>query len=159
MPLHPELLELQQRLTRVGTIAVAYPDYLEIRLSLFSTVRVRYEAGQLAIEPFFGFVPRGRATLMTTTLVTLGTGAIFLLGGATPATFALAFLGVLSRVYEAMRYVVTEACITRVQMLWDAHPGSNAQPSIQADQSIGALGAPMEVPIRQSSRAASDVRK
>jgi len=153
MPLHPELVALQERLVRGGTTAVAVADYLEIRLSLFSTVRVQYAEGRLSVVPFFGFVPRTRATLMTTTIVVLGIPALFLSGGATPMNFAFGFLGVLSLVHECTRYVLTESAATRVQMLWDRLTGADAIDAAQSATSPSALGAGGELAAQQVTRA------
>jgi len=149
MPLHPDLIALQDRLVRAGTTAVPVADYLEIRLSLFSTVRVRYEEGRLSVVPFFGFIPRTRATLMTTTIVVLGIPALFLTGGATPTNFAFAFLGVLSLIHECTRYVLTESAVTRVQMLWDRLTGAGAVHAAQTATPARALGAAGEIPAQK----------
>ena len=117
MALHPTLAALQHRLEQLGTVAVATSDYLEIRLPLFCTVRVRHDGNRLVLKPYFGATKRGQSTLLTTALVAIGIPAIFLTAGATPFTFALAFLALGSRIYEATRYVLTEASITRVQLL------------------------------------------
>jgi hypothetical protein len=153
MPLHPDLVALQERLVRGGTTAVAVADYLEIRLSLFSTVRVTYDGGQLSVVPFFGFVPRTRATLMTTTIVVLGIPALFILGGITPTNLGFAFLGVLSLVHEATRYVLTESAITRVQMIWDSMAGVDALDAAQTAASARVLGPGGEAAAQHPARA------
>ncbi len=153
MPLHPDLVALQERLVRSGTTAVAVADYLEIRLSLFSTVRVTYDGGQLSVVPFFGFVPRTRATLMTTTIVVLGIPALFVLGGISPTNLGFAFLGVLSLVHECTRYVLTESAITRVQMVWDRMTGGDAIGVGQTAAFARVPGAAGEVPLQQATRA------
>ena len=117
MPLHPALLALQRRLQQIGTVAVDNPDHLEIRLPLFCTVRVSYDGNRMRLEPYFGATKRGNSTMITTALVAVGIPAIFLTAGATPFTFSLAFLALGSRIYEVTRYVLTEATITRVQLL------------------------------------------
>lgn len=158
MPLHPELIALQERLVRTGTTAVAVADYLEIRLSLFSSVRVSYDGSQLTIVPFFGFVPRSRATLMTTTIVALGIPALFIMSGISPLNFAFAFLGVLSLIHEATRYVLTEAAVTRIQIFWDAIQGARPIEGAQSMASVKGLGAGQEVPFRRPARETSDLR-
>ena len=135
----PTLAELAERLRANGTVVVPFRDYLEIRLPLFASVQVRITNGQLACEPRFGFVPRDRATWASLIGVAVVTAVFLLQFGVTPLALMLGFLGVSSTGGMAIRYQLTESCITRVQLAWmlmtsgkiSSPPGqSSAQPAL-----------------------------
>lgn len=111
----PSLAELARRLRANGMVVVPTRDYLEIRLSLFASVRVSIVDGQLVCEPRFGFVARERATWATLIGIAALTATAFLDFGITPVSAMLGFLGVSSSASTAIRYMLTESCITRVQ--------------------------------------------
>lgn len=159
MALNPSLLALQKRLDRMGVTAVEGPDYLEIRLALFTTLRVRNENQRLTIQPFLGAVERGKATIVSTVVVAVGILGLFMIGGATPLNFGFAFLGVLSRVYECMRYVVSETSTSKIQMLWDNHDGfgvvdaSHRDHDLAEEERARELGAGIGAPARARAKS------
>ena len=114
----PTLGALAERLRANGTVVVPYRDHLEIRLPLFASVQVRIINGQLACEARFGFIPRDRATWASLIGVAVLTAVFLLQFGVTPLALMLGFLGVSSTAGMAIRYQLTEACITRVQVAW-----------------------------------------
>jgi len=142
VPLHPDLVELQHRLRRLGVVAVEHPDHVCVRLPLLSSVRVRYDGERLACEPRFGALGRTAATVVTVGGGGLGAATFLALAGITPATLAGGFLVGLAGIYEVMRYVLTESAVTRVQALWEARPASGATPARVAHGGARELGAP-----------------
>ena len=116
--LSPNLADLEQRLRANGTVVVPFKDYLEIRLPLFASVRVRISNGQLACEARFGAIPRDRATWVTLLGIATATAGLLLNLGVVPLSLVFGFLGVSSTASTAIRYQLTESCITRVQMAW-----------------------------------------
>jgi hypothetical protein len=114
----PSLSELAERLRANGTVVVPFKDYVEIRLPLFASVRVSIVDGRLLCDPRFGFIPRDRATWASLIGVAAVTVAFFLDYGVGPFSVALGFLGVSSTGSMAIRYQLTESCITRVQTAW-----------------------------------------
>jgi hypothetical protein len=81
----------------------------------------------------FGPLSRTRAVLFSTTLLTATTGCLLYFTGTSPLTFGAAFLTVMSGLGSAWRFVLTESCITRVQLLWaarlrDRHEEQSALP-------------------------------
>ena len=109
------LLELAQRLEASGSTVVRFKDHLQIRLAVFASVQVRIVDGRLSCEPRFGVIPRDRVAWATI----LGLGMLSLLAfidlGITPLSMALGFLATSSGTSTAIRYQLTEGCITRVQ--------------------------------------------
>jgi hypothetical protein len=129
----PEIAALSTDLERLGVVVAPHRDHLCVRLPLFASVRVRLDdQGRLNCEPMFGPLPRTRAFLVSTTALTALAGAALY----THADFApiVAFVAVMSGLGSVCRFVLTENCITRVQMLWAARQrGREAiPPSLQA---------------------------
>lgn len=142
MPLHPDLVELQHRLHRLGVVAVEHADHVCVRLPLLSSVRVRYDGERLTCEPRFGALGRTAATVVAIGGGGLGAATFLALAGITPATLAGGFLVGLAGIYEVMRYVLTESAVTRVQTVWEARPASGATPARVAHGGPRELGAP-----------------
>ncbi len=119
----PEIAALRTELERLGAVVAPHRDHLCVRLPLFASVRVRVdEQGHLACEPMFGMVPRTRAFLLTTAVLTaLAAGALYT--GVGHVALAAVFVGVMSGFGSVCRFVLTENCITRVQMVWAARHG------------------------------------
>ena len=72
-------------------------------------------SGRLSCEPRFGFLPRDRATWATLIGMAAVTATAFLDLGVTAVSMVLGFVGVSSSASTAIRYQLTESCITRVQ--------------------------------------------
>lgn len=142
MPLHPDLVELQHRLHRLGVVAVEHADHVCVRLPLLSSVRVRYDGERLACEPRFGALGRTAATVVTVGGGGLGAATFLALAGITPATLAGGFLVGLAGVYEVMRYVLTESTVTRVMTLWETRLPGGAASARVGQGGARELGAP-----------------
>jgi hypothetical protein len=112
------LAALAQRLEVSGTTVVRYKDYIEIRLPILASVRVRTVDGRLNFDPRFGFLPRDRATWATLVGVAAITTTLFLDLGITPVTMAVGFIGLSSAASTVIRYLLTEQIITRVQTVY-----------------------------------------
>ena len=159
--LSPTLADLAQRLRANGTVVVPFKDYLEIRLALFASVRVRINNGQLECEARFGAVPRDRATWVTLLGIATATAALLLNLGVVPLSLVFGFLGVSSTASTAIRYQLTESCITRVQMAWmlmtamrpTALGGDGASPALgEAPPDLRVAGAGATPSERQPAR-------
>jgi hypothetical protein len=143
----PEIAALRADLERLGIVVAPHSDHLCVRLPLFASVRVRVdEQGRLDCEPMFGPLPRTRALLFSTTVLTALAGGLLYTTGASPLALTVAFVGVISALGSVCGFVLTESCITRVQMLWAARIGARRDaPSTLPHPSIPTLRA-LEVP-------------
>ena len=121
----PEIAALRADLERLGVVVAPHRDHLCVRLPLFASVRVRVDAqGRLDCEPMFGPLRRTRALLFSTTALTALAGGLLYTTGPSPLALAVAFVGIMSGLGSVCRFIVTENCITRVQLLWAARsPG------------------------------------
>jgi len=115
---------LAKTLRGLGMVVVTYPDGFDVRLATFEKVRVSLREGALHMEPFFALVPRARATLTLIALMAMLIPELFISRGLTPLSFSVAFVALLSAVYQAIRYTTTDSCMTRIQMAWLALQGS-----------------------------------
>jgi hypothetical protein len=115
----PEIAALRTELERLGVVVAPHRDHLCVRLPLFASVRVRVdEQGRLNCEPMFGPLRRMHSFLVSTTgLMVLAGGALYMHAPAAPL---LAFVAIMSGLGSVCRFVITENCVTRVQMLWAA---------------------------------------
>jgi hypothetical protein len=143
----PEIAALRDDLERLGIVVAPHRDHLCVRLPLFASVRVRVdEQGRLDCEPMFGPLSRTRALLFSTTFLTVTAGSLFYFTGASPLALGVAFLSIMSGLGSVCRFVLTESCITRVQLIWAARTGARADlRSALPHTSIPALRA-VEVP-------------
>ena len=117
----PEIAALRADLEHVGIVVAPHRDHLCVRLPLFASVRVRVdEQGRLDCEPMFGPLPRTRALLLGTTVLMTAAGGLLFFTGASPVALATAFVGIMSGLVNVCRFILTENCITRVQLLWAA---------------------------------------
>jgi hypothetical protein len=142
----PEIAAFRTDLERLGIVVAPHSDHLCVRLPLFAAVRVRLEGGNLRCDPIFGPLPRTSELLLTLSGLTARIGGLFYFGGPTPAALTAGFAGVMAAATQVCRFVLTESCITRVQLLWSARAGgrSGVQPAVP-HSSIHALRA-VEVP-------------
>src|SRR5918998_1284302 len=140
----PEIAALRTDLERLGAVVAPHRDHLCVRLPLFASVRVRVDGeGRLDCQPMFGPLPRSRAVLASTTLLTVGAGGLLYATGASPLALTVAFVAVMSALGSICRFVVTESCITRVQLLWAARTGGRRE-----------MPSPLPVTLTPSLRAA-----
>ena len=117
----PEIAALRTEMEELGLVVAPHRDHLCVRLPLFTAVRVRIdEAGRLKCEPMFGPLARSRSMFLNTVAAALVAGGLFYETGASALAFTVAFLGLLSAAATVCRFVLTESCITRVQLLWAA---------------------------------------
>jgi hypothetical protein len=101
--------------------------------------------GQLVCDPRFGFVPRDRSTWATLIGIAVLTATAFLDFGITPISAMLGFLGVSSSASTAIRYMLTESCITRVQTAYMLMTEAAAQ-RLAAGEARRALSEPVARP-------------
>jgi hypothetical protein len=143
----PEIAALRDDLERLGIVVAPHRDHLCVRLPLFASVRVRVdEQGRLDCEPMFGPLSRTRAVLFSTTLLTATALGLFYFTGVSPLSVGAAFLSIMSGLGSVWRFVLTENCITRVQLIWAARmSGRSDVISVPPHRSIPALR-PVEVP-------------
>jgi hypothetical protein len=117
----PEIVALRTELEQLGLVVAPHSDHLCVRLPLFASVRVRLDgAGRLRCEPMFGPLARSRAVMLNTMATALVAGGFFYETGASALALTVAFLGLLSAAGTVCRFVLTESCVTRVQLLWAA---------------------------------------
>ncbi len=118
---NPEVAALRTELERLGAVVAPHRDHLCVRLPLFASVRVRVdEQGRLDCEPMFGPLSRTKALLFSTTALTALAGGLLYTTGASPAALTAAFVAIMSAIGSSWRFVLTESCVTRVQLLWAA---------------------------------------
>jgi hypothetical protein len=143
----PEIAALRTELERLGVVVAPHRDHLCVRLPLFASVRVRVDdQGRLDCEPMFGPLPRTRALLFSTTLLTAVAGGLLYTTGASPAALTVAFIAIMSGLGSVCRFVLTENCVTRIQLLWTARTGGRRDvPAVQSPTPTPALHA-IEVP-------------
>ena len=92
----PETAALRAELERLGVVVAPHSDHLCVRLPLFASVRVRIdEQGRLDCEPMFGPLPRTRALLLSTTVLTALAGGLLYTTGASPLALTVAFAGIM----------------------------------------------------------------
>jgi len=119
MQLHPALVDFRTELERLGLVVVCHGDFLCVRLPLFASVRVHFRGGQLRFDPQFGPVGRSTALMATPLAVVAGVGALAATTGIGVVTFTAAVAGVLAALHDVCRLVLTEGCMTRLQLLWE----------------------------------------
>lgn len=125
----PELAAFRAELEALGYVVVPHGDHLCVRLPQFASVRVRVREGALQFVPQFGPFRRQHSTALT-----LGGASAAVVGalafiGAGPIALGAAFIGVMLAARDVGRYVVTEGCVTRLQLLWVARRAGAVRPS------------------------------
>jgi len=134
----PEIAALRTELERLGVVVAPHRDHLCVRLPLFASVRVRVdEQGRLDCEPMFGPLRRMHAFLVGTIALTVLAGAA--LYTHAPVAPLLAFVAIMSGLGSICRFVLTENCITRVQMLWAARERERGRDATSTHGSAPAL--------------------
>ena len=111
---------LAERLEMLGFVIVPHGDHVGIRLSLMTSVRVHVQEGRLSVDAHFGPYPRTRATIFKTLGLTALAFASLIPGSPVPAGLAVVFLALALWGYDALRYTLTEACITQVRQAFNA---------------------------------------
>lgn len=113
----PLLIELRPALQRLGYLVVPHGDHLCVRLALAASVRIYSSDGQVRLVPQFGPFSRSRGLIATSTATSTVVGVTVFALGVTPVAFLAGFVGMVALAHDACRFVVTEACITRLQQV------------------------------------------
>lgn len=116
----PELAAFRADLQELGYVVVPHGDHLCVRLPQFASVRVRLRDGNLQFIPQFGPLRRQHSSVLTiggASAVVMGALA---LTGVGALAFGAAFVGLMLAARDVGRYVTTEGCMTRLQLLWAA---------------------------------------
>jgi hypothetical protein len=116
----PELAAFRAALEALGYIVVPHGDHLCVRLPQFASVRVRLHEGALQFVPQFGPLRRQHSTALTLGGASAAVVGALALTGVGPIALGAAFIGVMLAARDVGRYVVTEGCVTRLQLLWAA---------------------------------------
>ncbi len=103
---------------RSGHVVVPHGDHICVRLPLLASVHVRYEGGGLRFRAKFGIMERSRALLSTFAIGTTAVMVAAATDASTSAVVAVSAGAVLAALYDTCRFVLTENCITRLQVLW-----------------------------------------
>src|SRR5919108_973781 len=114
----PELAAFRADLEALGYVVVPHGDHLCVRLPQFASVRVRLRDGRLQFVAQFGPLRRQYSSALTlggTSALVVG---LLVLTGVGPLAFGAAFVGVMLAARDIARYVATEGCLTRLQLLW-----------------------------------------
>lgn len=141
MAIPVELRQLRERLQDIGMVVVEEPEWLVVRLPYFCSVRIHFVEGHLRFEPHLGMLPRTRATMTKLLGFTFLTVAAMARGLPLQAPIALATIGIMASIYDAIRVVVTEGVITRASAVYSGlvhGQTANALPT----QQTRAIGAP-----------------
>jgi hypothetical protein len=149
MTLPSELKALRVELERLGYVVVEHSDHICVRFRMLSHVRVFLQGDRLQCDARFGLLPRARASALSFGVMTAIAAIHVALQGVSPTSLLYCGLAVLSAVYNLARYVSTENCITRVQVVWATRHGAPAwAPSpLHAGDERPALGEPAPQPI------------
>lgn len=116
----PELAAFRDELEALGYIVVPHGDHLCVRLPQFASVRVRLREGVLHFVPQFGPFRRQHSTALTLGGASAAVVGALALTGVGAIAVGAAFLGVMLAARDVGRYVTTEGCVTRLQLLWAA---------------------------------------
>ncbi len=127
--LMPELAAFRADLEELGYVVVPHGDHLCVRLPQFASVRVRLREGTLQFVPQFGPLRRQYSSALTLGGASAVVVGALALTGAGAVALGAAFVGVMLAARDIGRYVVTEGCITRLQLLWAARVAMTARAS------------------------------
>ncbi len=116
----PELAAFRADLEELGYVVVPHGDHLCVRLPQFASVRVRLREGALRFDPHFGPLRRQHSSALTLGGASAAVVGTLALTGVGVLSLGAAFVALMLAARDVGRYVVTEACITRLQLLWAA---------------------------------------
>src|SRR5688500_9417266 len=134
----PELASFRDDLEDLGYVVVPHGDHLCVRLPQFASVRVKLGADGLQFIPQFGPLRRHHSSALTLGGASAAVAAALALTGVGAIALGAAFLGTMLAARDVGRYIVTEGCITRLQLLWTGR----SAPGIRPPADVAALGAP-----------------
>lgn len=140
-PLDPALAALRAELERAGNVVVPHGDHICVRLPMLASVRVYVDGDRLRLDPQLGPFRRAHALALTLITATVAGVGGFLIMGVDPAAFAVAFAGVGAMFADLSRVVLTESCMTRVQLAWS----TSVAPRLTAGEGPKAVEAPISV--------------
>jgi hypothetical protein len=132
----PELATFREELEALGYIVVPHGDHLCVRLPQFASVRVRFRGGGLQFVPQFGPFRRQHSTALTLGGASAAVVGALALTGVGAVALGVAFLGVMLAARDVGRYVTTEGCVTRLQLLWAARAARTVRAPSQATLGI-----------------------
>ena len=138
----PALTALRHELDELGFVVVPHGEHLCVRLPLLASVRVHVAGGALRLHPQFGPFGRSRALLLGAVGLPAAVATAFATLGAAPISLAAAAGAVAYLLSDAYRLVLTEGCITRLQLLWAGRTAASRPEAALAPGVTGArLGA------------------
>ena len=127
----PELAAFRADLEELGYVVVPHGDHLCVRLPQFASVRVKLDADGLQFIPQFGPLRRNHSSALTLGGASAAVIAALALTGVGAVALGAAFLGTMLAARDVGRYIVTEGCITRLQLLWTARAaGATPAPAL-----------------------------
>jgi hypothetical protein len=128
----PELAAFRADLQELGYVVVPHGDHLCVRLPQFASVRVRLRDGALQFVPQFGPLRRQHSSALTLGGASAAVVGALALTGVGALALGAAFVGVMLAARDVGRYVVTEGCVTRLQLLWAARSAAAVRAPSQA---------------------------
>jgi hypothetical protein len=134
--LTPELATFRAELEQLGYVVVPHGDHLCVRLPQFASVRVRLRDGALQFLPQFGPFRRQHSTALTLGGASAAVVGALALTGVGALALGAAFVGIMLAARDVGRYVVTEGCVTRLQLLWAARMAGTVRPAGHATLGI-----------------------
>jgi hypothetical protein len=134
--LMPELAAFRADLEELGYVVVPHGDHLCVRLPQFASVRVRLHDGHLQFDPQFGPLLRQHSAALTIGGASAVVVGALALTGVGALALGAAFIGVMLAARDVGRYVATEGCMTRLQLLWAAR----MEPALQIRAAPRPLG-------------------
>jgi hypothetical protein len=134
--LRPELAAFSAELEELGYVVVPHGDHLCVRLPQFASVRVKLRPDGLQFVPQFGPLRRDHSSALTLGGASAVVAAALALTGVGAVALGAAFIGAMLAARDVGRYIVTEGCVTRLQLLWTARSSAGARPPVVG----GALG-------------------
>ena len=133
----PELDAFRAELEELGYVVVPHGNHLCVRLPQFASVRVRIRDGRLDVFPQFGPLRRQHASALTLGGASVAVLAALAVTGVGALALGAAFVGTMLAARDVGRYIATEGCMTRLQLLWAAR----TRPAPRSPSRTGALGA------------------
>jgi hypothetical protein len=125
----PELASFRADLEELGYVVVPHGDHLCVRLPQFASVRVTLDEEGLQFIPQFGPLRRHHSSALTLGGASAAVVAALALTGVGAVALGAAFLGTMLAARDVGRYIVTEGCITRLQLMWAARTASVTSPT------------------------------
>jgi hypothetical protein len=132
----PELAAFRADLEELGYVVVPHGDHLCVRLPQFASVRVKLRDGGVQFVAQFGPLRRHHSSALTLGGASAAVAAALVLTGVGAVALGAAFIGAMLAARDVGRYIVTEGCVTRLQLLWTARATAAVRPPSQ----VGTLG-------------------